>query len=866
VQRIFEALLLLAPGEFRQRYGRELLADFRLSAQEGLGAAACADLLSTIARERTSSVMRTFLYTLRSLTRTPGVTLAMILTLAIGIGANVAAFSVINGVLLNPLPFPHSDRIVAVWRRTWINGIECGRCPHSLFSAFAYRSRNTTFSSMAPYQQWTGVASVGNAAARNVSGARVGAQFLDVLDEKPALGRGFTLDDERYGAPPVAIVSYGFWSQQLHGDSAAIGRSILLDGKPYRVIGVLPRSFFFPNFTRLVSEHPAVLLVAQHEPGLRPGNNGMGMIGRLKDGVTPAQAKADVDRVIAGLSHTYKSNYIQDGHLEQVNVVPLRDDLFGPARVLLLPIFGAVFIVLLIACLNVANLLIARTLGRQRDLAMRLAIGATRRHVIGQVATESFALAAAGTVLGVIAARYALQAYVALNPPGLHRTDQIGIDGRVVAYAAGVAILSALLTSVFPALMSLRSDAFRGLKSSRSHIGGGASGARSALVVVQIACAFALVVACGLLVRSLQAYASADLGYRTASLLTVSGPPLTAGFYPDLPVQRAYLRRLRDNLASIPGIDGVAYGTAVPLLGGGSDGTFDMAGAPKDADADYEFVSPQYFHVLRIPVLQGRDIAASDTGNTRIVAVVDREFVKRFVRDGKPIGKQLRYGGVPIAIVGVVPTIMLHYVGEQRYPTMYFAFEQLPAMWKTDLSGFFVPFVVHTSVAPASLHNAVLAAWQKADPREPAPDLATVPQRVELYTSSTRANVFVLGALALIALLLAISGTGSVAAYAVARRTNEIGVRMALGARRWRIVRVLLTGAALMLAVGLLVGAGLAAAAGIALAPQLYQTPPYDVSTYLAVALILSIATLFASFVPAYRAATIDPSRALRYE
>jgi ABC-type antimicrobial peptide transport system permease subunit len=187
-------------------------------------------------------------------------------------------------------------------------------------------------------------------------------------------------------------------------------------------------------------------------------------------------------------------------------------------------------------------------------------------------------------------------------------------------------------------------------------------------------------------------------------------------------------------------------------------------------------------------------------------------------------------------------------------------------MWKTGLSGFFVPFVVHTSVAPASLHNAVLAAWQKADSREPAPDLATVPQRVELYTSSTRANVFVLGALALIALLLAISGTGSVAAYAVARRTNEIGVRMALGARRWRIVRVLLTGAALMLAVGLLVGAGLAAAAGIALAPQLYETPPYDVSTYLAVALILSIATLFASFVPAYRAATIDPSRALRYE
>lgn len=810
--------------------------------------------------------MRTFVYTLRSLTRTPGVTLAMILTLAIGIGANVAAFSVINGVLLNPLPFPHSDRVMAVWRRTWINGIECGRCPHSLFSAFEYEAQNTTFSSMAPYQQWSGVASMGNAAAQKVSGARVGAQFFDVLDMRPALGRRFAVKDARYGAPPVVIVSFQYWSQQLHADPAAIGKTLLLDGKPYRLIGVLPRDFFFPNFTRAVVEHPAVLIVAQHAPGLAPGNNGMGIIARLKDGVTPEQAKADIDRVIVALSHKYKNNYIQSGHLEQVNVVPLRDDLFGPARVLLLPIFGAVFIVLLIACMNVANLLIARTLGRQRDLAMRLAIGATRRHVIGQIAAESLLLAAAGTVLGVIAARYALQAYVALDPPGLHRIDQIAIDARVVAYAAGIALLSAFLTSVLPALMSLGSGAFSPLKSSRTQIGGGASGARAVLVVVQIACAFALVVACGLLVRSLQAYSSANLGYRTQPLLAIAGPPLSAGFYPTLSSQEAYLHRLHDNLASIPGIDGITYGTAVPLTGGGSDATFYMAGAPKDADADYEAVAPRYFHVLGIPVLQGRDFSNSDTAGAQPVAIVDREFVKRFVHDGKAIGKRINYGGAMFTIVGVVPSIMLHYVGEAPYPSMYFAFDQLPTLLKFDLSSFYVPFVVRTNLPPQSLRDAVVAAWQKADRREPAPTLATVPQIVQRDTSSVRANVFVLGALALIALLLAISGTGSVAAYAVARRTNEIGVRMALGARRWRIVRVLLTGASAMLVVGLFVGAGLAAAAGIALAPQLYKTPPYDISTYVTVALILSVATLLASFVPAYRAATIDPSRALRYE
>jgi hypothetical protein len=265
-------------------------------------------------------------------------------------------------------------------------------------------------------------------------------------------------------------------------------------------------------------------------------------------------------------------------------------------------------------------------------------------------------------------------------------------------------------------------------------------------------------------------------------------------------------------------------------------------------------------------MLQGRDISAADTDHSPFVAVVDREFVKRFVTGGNAVGKHFRYSGVTFTIVGVVPVTMLHYVGERPYPSMYFAWEQLPAIWKTDLSGFFVPFVVHTSVPTASLHNAIVNAWERADTREPAPDLQTVPQLVAHNTASTRANVFVLGALAIIALLLAISGTGSVAAYAIARRTNEIGVRMALGARRWRIVRGLLDGAVAMVIVGLLAGLGLAAVAGITLSPQLYQTPPYDVSTYFAVALLLTIATLAASFVPAYRASTMDPSNALRYE
>jgi hypothetical protein len=291
-----------------------------------------------------------------------------------------------------------------------------------------------------------------------------------------------------------------------------------------------------------------------------------------------------------------------------------------------------------------------------------------------------------------------------------------------------------------------------------------------------------------------------------------------------------------------------------------------MAGAPKDADAAFEFVSPQYFHALKIPVLRGRDIASTDTGASRPVALVDEEFVKRFVRGGDAIGKRFNFGSMDYTIVGIVPSIMLHYVGAPPYPSMYFAFQQGPTLWKTDLSGDFVPFVVHTTVPAENVKGAVLAAWRSADPREPIPDLATVPQLIARQTSNTRANAFVLGALAIIALLLAISGTASVAAYAIARRTNEIGVRMALGARRARIVRTLLGNATAMLAIGLIVGLGLAAVAANSLAPQLYKTPPYDPATYIAVALILATATLFASFIPAYRAATMHPSSALRYE
>jgi predicted permease len=408
----------------------------------------------------------------------------------------------------------------------------------------------------------------------------------------------------------------------------------------------------------------------------------------------------------------------------------------------------------------------------------------------------------------------------------------------------------------------LRSDIFSSLKDGRSRIGGRGNAVRATLVVLQISCTFALVVGCGLLVRSFLAYSNSTLGYSDTALVDVSGAPLNAGLFPTRAAQMAYIERIRRNVAAVPGVTAVGYGTAVPLVGGGSDGGFDIPGGVNDADADFEFISPGYFAALGLHPILGREFTSGDREAAQPVALVSEEFVKRFIPDRKPIGKIIDRTIAKYRIVGVVPNVRLHWATEPTYPFMYFSILQ----WQGDMTGVPIPFFVRTSVPPERVNESLIAAWRAADSREPAPSIRTVPQLVRDEAAPKRANACILGALALLALILAISGTASVVAYAVARRTNEIGVRMALGAHRWRIVGTLLSGAAIMCAIGLAIGLGLAALTGQGLQPQLYQTPVFDPGTYVAVATVLLIATMAASFLPAYRAATIEPSKALRYE
>lgn len=875
---VLRALLFLAPHDFRERYGHDLIADFRSTLDDerksGRSALpymlrASADLLGTIFSERALNMVRACSYALRTLARTPLVTGAMIVTLALAIGANVAAFSVINGVLLHPLPFAKPDRIVAVWRTTWINDVRCTQCPHAPYTAFQFRDRNRTFDALAPYGSYDGVVAYGDV-PRHVSGVTVGAQFLAVLGIKPQIGRGFTLADERPSAAPVAIVSHEFWSTALNSNRALIGRSIVVDAKPVRVIGVLARGVIFPNFNRIHDERPAIYLVLQRTPGLTPGNNWMGIVGRMKAGVQPAQAQADLDRVISELRRRWPTAYGEGAQMDGRNVVPLEEDLFGAVRRLLYPVWGAVIIVLIIACLNVSNLLLARSIGRLRDMAVRSALGATARHVIGDLFVESLLLSGIAFILGVVLAKYGIAAYLALSPPGLHRVDQIAIDGSVVLYAFAIALLTAVLMTVLPALISMRGDYFDSLRGARLRIGGSATAIRSALVVVQIACTFALIVSCGLLVRSFAAYAGTDVGYDTRNGIDLFTPPIV-GFYDPSPAkQSGYLRRLRSALISIPGVTSVAYGSSVPLSNGTGDSVVDIRGGRIDrrgVDTNVDWISPGFFKALGVPTLQGREFTPDDRTGAQNVAIVNQEFAKRFLSGAQVLGKRI---ALPVsfhhkelyAILGVVPDVMLHTVGEPKYPEAFFSTDQAAI----DISGNSVPFFLRTGVPPGALTNQIARAWRGVDPREPVPVISSLSDVAEQSFAPLRANAFVLGVLGLIALVLAVSGTMSVMAYAVAQRTNEIGLRIALGARNSMVLRSLLRGAAVVATVGIAIGIGLAAIAAHAVAPQLYDVNEFDAATYLLVTLLLVMCTLLAAFVPAYRAAVMSPATSLRYE
>jgi predicted permease len=798
------------------------------------------------------------------LAKNPGFTAIAILTLALGIGANTAIFSVVNGVMLNPLPYPQPERLVSMYRKVF--GFEHGSVPYLSFQDWQKQNRTTL--AMGAYRD-DNYNLTGMGEAERVPVGQVSADFFPVLGEKPILGRLFTSDDDRPGASPVIVLGEGFWKRKFGGAPDVLGKTLMLNGTGYTVVGVIR-----DNFKIFVDGQVYVPIGQWNDPSFRDRTISMGMdvVARLRPGVTVAQAQADMESVAQQQAIDFpKSN----GGMG-ITTIPLLQDLVGNRKPILWILLGAVGFVLLIACVNVANLLLARSTARARELAVRLALGATQRRIIRQLLTESILVALAGGALGLAIAAWGTAAMLKLLPEALPRMDEIGVDGRVLAFTLGASLLAGILFGLAPALKISRADVQTTLKEGGRSVVRTRNRAQGVLVVAEIAMALVLLVGAGLMIRSVAQLWRVNPGFEPRNAVNFSialAPDKISGA---AKIRAAY-RELLNGLESTPGVEAASLlAGSLPLKGGDSDFPFWLEGQPKPATesqmslALWYATSPSYLKAMGIPLLRGRYLTEQDNETSPPVMVIDEEFTKQYFGGQNPIGKRVNVDMVNVSpeIVGVVGHVKHWGLDESTRPIhaeMY-----LPFMQMDDK---FLPLVVNgaqvivrTKGAPASVLPAIREAVAKVDSRQVMYDARTMDEIVTRSVRAQRFSMILLASFAVLALLLASIGIYGVISYLVGQRVNEIGIRMALGAQRKDILRMIVGEGARLALVG--AGIGLVAALGITriMASQLYGVSATDPLTYAGVATILVGVALFACYIPARRAMGVDPMVALRYE
>jgi predicted permease len=798
------------------------------------------------------------------LAKNPGFTAIAILTLALGIGANTAIFSVVNGVMLNPLPYPQPERLVSMYRKVF--GFEHGSVPYLSFQDWQKQNRTTL--AMGAYRD-DNYNLTGMGEAERVPVGQVSADFFPVLGEKPILGRLFTSDDDRPGASPVIVLGEGFWKRKFGGAPDVLGKTLMLNGTGYTVVGVIR-----DNFKIFVDGQVYVPIGQWNDPSFRDRTISMGMdvVARLRPGVTVAQAQADMESVAQQQAIDFpKSN----GGMG-ITTIPLLQDLVGNRKPILWILLGAVGFVLLIACVNVANLLLARSTARARELAVRLALGATQRRIIRQLLTESILVALAGGALGLAIAAWGTAAMLKLLPEALPRMDEIGVDGRVLAFTLGASLLAGILFGLAPALKISRADVQTTLKEGGRSVVRTRNRAQGVLVVAEIAMALVLLVGAGLMIRSVAQLWRVNPGFEPRNAVNFSialAPDKISGA---AKIRAAY-RELLNGLESTPGVEAASLlAGSLPLKGGDSDFPFWLEGQPKPATesqmslALWYATSPSYLKAMGIPLLRGRYLTEQDNETSPPVMVIDEEFTKQYFGGQNPIGKRVNVDMVNVSpeIVGVVGHVKHWGLDESTRPIhaeMY-----LPLMQMDDK---FLPLVVNgaqvivrTKGAPASVLPAIREAVAKVDSRQVMYDARTMDEIVTRSVRAQRFSMILLASFAVLALLLASIGIYGVISYLVGQRVNEIGIRMALGAQRKDILRMIVGEGARLALVG--AGIGLVAALGITriMASQLYGVSATDPLTYAGVATILVGVALFACYIPARRAMGVDPMVALRYE
>jgi putative ABC transport system permease protein len=802
-------------------------------------------------------------FAFRMLLKSPGFTAVAVLTLALGIGANSAIFSVVDTVLLRALPFPHPDQLVTIWGTSarGANARELASVP----DMFDFRAQSRSFSAVAAYSgAWTVLTGVSE--AQELDGVAVDGDFFEALGVAPMLGRGFTAEEAKLGAPNVVVISYNLWKRAFASDPNIVGRQVTMRAGIFTVVGVMPTGWKFPvNFETSDFVMPLKMLFYPNAPSQRSAHVAR-MMGRLKPGGTVAQADAELKTIARQLEQQYPETNADRG----AAVMPMLQDIVRNVRPGLLVLLGAVALVLLIACANVANLLLARAAARAREIGIRAALGASRAEIVRQLLIESLLLALLGAAGGLLLAWWSIHLLGAFGPSNIPRLSEVHLNFVVGAFTFALAILSTLLFGLVPALQISRGNLTDALQQGAKGSTGGLHGTRvrAFLVVSQVSLSLLLLSGAGLLIRTFFNLQATNVGFDPTRLLVIN-EALPRATYSEEQKQRAFYLQILPKLAALPGFESVAGVNPAPFSGEGYPSSFWMEFAPDPGpghrpEASRVLATPGYFRTIRIPLRAGRDFEPRDNENAPHVAIVNETFARRLIPDRDPIGQHIfldRENGGPdsLEIVGVVGDAKQTQLGAPTAPEMYQPFAQSPSrqLW----------LVFRTATENLSgAHAAVRGVFREQDPDVFVSRMDPMESLIGETLVRPKFNMLLLGAFAGTALLLAAIGIYGVIAYSVTQRTREIGIRMALGAQRRDMLGMVLRQSLTVVVIGIAIGLMAAFASTRLLASLLYGVGANDVLTYASVVFLLGTAALLASYIPARRAMKVDPMIALRYE
>jgi predicted permease len=860
--RFYRAILHLYPASFRREYGAELGAVFdarRREAGSGLPAlafcvSAVADVLVNAAAAHWDILRHDLRYTARTLRRSPGFAITAIVVTALGIGANTAAFSVADFVMIRPLPFADPGRVVKLWERPPGGG----RFELSPPNYRDYRSQLHSFAAMGAFHGIS-VNLVGEGEPQRLAGTALTGEVLPLLGVRPLIGRAFSDADERSGTEQAVVISYGLWQAGFGGEASVLGRRVLLNGEPRVVIGVMPRDFHFPNADAMLW---TLMPRAEREDDERD-NNWFQVIARLNPGVSVAQADAEMNVVAASLAQRFPKDNARIG----ASVIPIRDELSSQSALMLVALCGASLCVLLIACANLANLLIARALGRRRELDVRLALGAGRERLVRQLLTESLVISALGGALGVAIAVVAVPALARLVPNTLPLADAPTVDLRVLGMAALASALTGIGFGVLPALRASGAGDLSALREGARAGGGRRSRMRSALVVVEVTASVVLLVSSGLLLRALSRVAATDPGFHAEGVLTLR-TTLPQPQYDSNAVRERFYRQVLDGVRGLPGVKSAAYVSFLPLTFGGGIFGVEANGVPSNGadgrNASLRFTTPSYFSSMGIPLIAGRDIEETDDLRRPLVAVVSASFARKYFPGENPLGKRFTIAPGEAEIVGVAGDVKVRGLERSSEPQLYLSYKQQSG----SSFPFYMPkdLVIRSTVPAAQVVPAVRGIIRAADATLPVSNVRMLSEIVSDQVASRSVQVRVIAAFAVVAFFLAAVGIHGLLAFSVSTRTHEIGVRMALGARPGSIVALVMREGALLALCGVIPGIALAYAAGRAMQSLLFGVEPGDGTTFAAAAALCVLMTLAGSLMPVLRAVRVAPAAAFRGE